>query len=144
LLSLVCWIGGIVFFSFFAAPAILKTLDRPRAGELADVIFPRHCVLGNVCCGVMLASLLLGAQTISTWKTGFAAVIILSTFTAGMTIQPRARDLKTRIKSHASEESGKLLEARFQKLHSLSVKLNATALFAGLALLWLTAQGLQL
>jgi hypothetical protein len=31
------------------------------------------------------------------------------------------------------------LEARFKTLHSLSVKLNATVLFAGLWLLWLTS-----
>ena len=32
ILSLVCWIGAIVFFSFFTAPAVFKTLDRPTAG----------------------------------------------------------------------------------------------------------------
>ncbi len=144
LLSLACWIGAIVFFSFFAAPAVFKTLDRPQAGELVGVLFPRYYFLGYICSGILLLTLLLGAQVISVWKLGLVAIIILGTFTAGMGIQPRARNLKAQIKSADSEASRKPLEARFQTLHSLSVKLNAMVLFAGLALLWLTARGLAL
>ena len=144
LLSLVCWIGAIVFFSFFAAPVVFKTLDRSQAGELVGVLFPRYYFLGYICSGVLLATLLLGAPVVSAWKAGLVAIIVLETFTAGMGIQPKARDLKAQIKSADSEETRKLLEVRFQTLHSLSVKLNAMVLFAGLALLWLTARGLTL
>lgn len=144
LLSLVCWIGAIVFFSFFAAPAVFKTLDRPQAGELVGVLFPRYYFLGYICSGILLATLLLGAPVVSPWKAGLVAIILLGTFAAGLGVQPKARDLKTQIKSADSEELRQPLEARFQTLHSLSVKLNAMVLFAGLALLWLTAKGLSL
>ena len=42
LLSLVCWLGSVIFFSFVAAPGIFKTLEREKAGEVIGVIFPRY------------------------------------------------------------------------------------------------------
>lgn len=144
LLSLVCWIGAIVFFSFFTAPAVFKTLDRPAAGELIGVVFPRYYSLGYLCNTLLLITYLLGVEAVSVWKTGLILVIIMGTFIAGMIVQPKARDLKIKIKSASSEESRTTYETRFKRLHSLSVQLNSTVLFAGLALLWLTAQGLVL
>ena len=41
LLSVVCWLGSIIFFSFIGAPGIFKTLEREKAGEVAGVIFPK-------------------------------------------------------------------------------------------------------
>ncbi len=144
LLSLVCWIGAIVFFSFFTAPAVFKTLDRPTAGKLIGVIFPRYYFLGYLCSTLLLITYLLGTEAVSAWKTGLILVIILGTFTAGMVVQPKARILKMKIQSSDSEEDRQVDEARFRRLHSLSVQLNSTVLLAGLALLWLTAQGLIL
>ena len=144
LLSLVCWIGGIAFFSFFTAPAVFKTLDRPTAGKLIGVIFPRYYFLGYLCSTLLLITYLLGVEAVSAWKSGFILVIILGTFTAGMIVQPKARNLKIKMKSASSEEDRNAFEARFRRLHALSVQLNSTVLFAGLALLWLTAHDLVL
>jgi uncharacterized membrane protein len=144
LLSLVCWIGAVVFFSFFTAPAVFKTLDRPTAGNLIGVIFPRYYLLGYVCSGLLLITYLWGAPVFSAWKAGLILVILLATFIAGMVVQPKARNLKIAIKSSASEMARKTFEMQFKRLHSLSVQLNTTVLLAGLALLWLTVQGLNL
>ena len=46
ILSLVFWVGSIVFFSFLTAPVIFKLLDREKAGEVVGVIFPRYYFLG--------------------------------------------------------------------------------------------------
>ncbi|GJL78544.1 MAG: hypothetical protein NPINA01_15330 [Nitrospinaceae bacterium] len=144
LLSLVCWIGAIVFFSFFTAPAVFKSLDRPTAGNLVGVIFPRYYFLGYICSGLLLITYLLGAPVVSPWKAGLILVIIAGTFTAGMVVQPKARNLKLKIKSSASEEDRQSFEIQFRRWHSFSVQLNSIVLVAGLALLWLTAKGLNL
>ena len=144
LLSLVCWIGAVVFFSFFTAPAVFKTLDRPTAGELVGVIFPRYYFLGYLCSGLLLITYLLGASVVSPWKMGLILIIVSATFTAGLVVQPKARDLKTKIKSSVSDEDRKSFETQFRRLHSLSVQLNSTVLLAGLALLWFTAGSLNL
>jgi uncharacterized membrane protein len=144
LLSQVCWIGAVVFFSFFTAPAVFKTLDRPTAGELIGVIFPRYYFLGYLCSTLLLITYLSGVEAFSAWKSGLILVIILGTFTAGMIVQPKARSLKIKIKSASSEEDRNAFETRFRRLHSLSVQLNSTVLLGGLALLWLTARDLVL
>ena len=46
LLSLVMWMGSIIFFSFFAAPAVFRLLDRKQAGEVVGAIFPKYYGLG--------------------------------------------------------------------------------------------------
>ncbi len=144
LLSLVCWLGAVVFFSFFTAPAVFKTLDRPTAGNLIGVIFPRYYFLGYVCSGLLLITYLLGTPVTSVWQMGLILTIILATFTAGMIVQPKARNLKAKIKSTASEEDRQSFEMQFKRWHSFSVQLNTIVLLAGLVLLWLTAKGLDL
>src|SRR5580700_10817125 len=48
LAALGCWLGGIVFFSFFTAPAVFTVLPRPEAGQLISTIFPRYYMLGYI------------------------------------------------------------------------------------------------
>ncbi len=142
--SLVCWIGSIVFFSFFAAPAIFKVLDREKAGEVVGVIFPRYYLIGYVCAVLALVTLLVGAQAPIGMKLVFLLVMMAGLFPAGLIVSPKARGLKARIKSTASSEERNSLELQFKTLHSLAVKLNGVVLLAGLGLLWLSAAGLQL
>lgn len=144
LLSLVCWVGAVVFFSFFTAPAVFKTLDRPTAGNLIGVIFPRYYFLGYVCSGLLLITYLLGTPVTSAWKAGLIVIIVLATVIAGMIVQPKARNLKIKIKSAVSDEERQPFEMQFKKWHSFSVQLNTIVLLAGLGLLWLTAKGLDL
>jgi hypothetical protein len=142
--SLVCWIGSIVFFSFFAAPAIFKVLDREKAGEVVGIIFPRYYLIGYVCAVLTLVTLLVGAQAPIGMKLVFLLVMMAGLLPAGLIVSPKARDLKARIKSTVSSEERNSLELRFKTLHSLAVKLNGVVLLAGLGLLWLSGAGLQL
>lgn len=144
ILSLVCWLGAIVFFSFFAAPAIFKTLDRETAGKLVGVIFPRYYFISYVCSVLLLATLLLGAAQVSGLKLGAILVMIAGSWTAGLIVSPKARKLKAAIHSAANDDERQSHETAFKKLHSYAVKLNAMVLLAGLWLLWLTAAGLKL
>ena len=143
LLSLVCWIGSIIFFSFFVAPVVFKTLEREKAGELVGIIFPRYYMIGYVCGVLVLVTLLLtGPETVGL-KWCAWGIMMLGTASAGLGVNPKAKTLKEKLKD-ASETEKSDLEARFKTLHSLSVKLNAAVLFAGLWLLWLTSVKLAL
>jgi hypothetical protein len=143
LLSLVCWVGSIFFFSFFVAPVVFKTLEREKAGELVGIIFPRYYMIGYVCGVLVLVTLLLtGPETVGL-KWCAWGIMMLGTASAGLGVNPRAKTLKEKLKD-ASETEKPDLEARFKTLHSLSVKLNAAILFAGLWLLWLTSVKLAL
>ncbi len=138
LLSLVCWIGSIIFFSFFVAPAVFKTLEREKAGELIGIIFPRYYMIGYSCGVLVLATFLLTGPETAGLKWCAWGIMMLATVSAGLGINPRAKMIKQQLKDTGETEKPEL-EARFKTLHSLSVKLNATVLFAGLWLLWLTS-----
>jgi hypothetical protein len=142
LLSLVCWVGSIFFFSFFVAPVVFKNMDREKAGELVGIIFPQYYMIGYVCGVLILVALLLaGSETVGL-KWCAWGVMMLGTGSAGLAVNPRAKLLKEKLKE-ASESEKSDLETRFKTLHSLSVKLNATVLFAGIWLLWLSARNFE-
>ena len=144
ILSLVCWIGSIIFFSFFTAPIIFKLLDREKAGEMVGVIFPRYYMLGYVCAVLTLSSLLISVQNFFGVKQILLFIMMVGWFYAGLIVSPKSKNLKVLRKSASSAEEQGLLETQFKKVHSLAVKLNGTVLFAGLGLLWFSAVGLKL
>lgn len=140
LLCLALWLGGIVFFSFFTAPVVFKRLGREQAGELVGAIFPRYYKLQYVCGVLMLGSLALlrGRGFDPNWL--FLALMLGCAVYAGQVVNPQARQVKEEMKQSGSSEA---LEARFQSLHSLSVKLNSAVLVMGLGVLWITALHLK-
>ena len=144
ILSLVCWVGSIVFFSFFTAPVIFKLLDREKAGEVVGVIFPRYYFLGYVCAVMTLFSLLVSTQELFGPKQILLFIMIVGWFYAGLVVSPKSRNLKALRQSASSAEEKELYGVKFQKVHSLAVKLNGTVLLAGLGLLWFSAIGLKL
>jgi hypothetical protein len=136
LLSLACWIGSIIFFSFFVAPVVFKTLEREKAGEVVGNILSRYYMIGYVSGVLVLMALLLNGPAGLKWCA--LGVMMVGTACAGLIVNPKAKTLKGKLKD-SPEAAKPALEARFKTLHSLSVKLNAAVLFAGLWLLWLSA-----
>jgi uncharacterized membrane protein len=136
LLSLVCWIGSIIFFSFFVAPVVFKTLERDKAGEVVGIIFPRYYMIGYVSGVLVLMALLLNGPSGLKWCAW--GIMMVGTAYAGLVVNPKAKTLKQQLKD-SSEAEKSTLEVRFKNLHSLSVKLNGAVLFSGLWLLWLSA-----
>ncbi|MBT5028233.1 MAG: DUF4149 domain-containing protein [Nitrospinaceae bacterium] len=143
LLSLVCWVGSIIFFSFFVAPVVFKNLEREKAGELIGIIFPRYYKIGYVCGALVLMVLLLTGIETAGLKGCAWGIMMLGTLCAGLAVNPKAKIIKEKLRE-ASESDKPELEARFKTLHSLSVKLNAAVLFAGLWLLWLSSINFKL
>ena len=144
LLSLVCWLGAIIFFSFVAAPAIFRKLDRATAGEVVGVLFPGYYMMGYVCGGLAVITLFLGAQQVSVGKWAALGLMIFCTVIARAVINPKAKVLKAEMKESTAGTEKEELEAQFKKYHRISVQLNVVVLLAGLYLLWLTASNLSL
>ena len=136
LLSLILWMGSIIFFSFFAAPSIFRLLDRKQAGEVVGAIFPKYYAIGYVCSVLATVTLMLRPPEVATPPLLFLAVMAACTFYAGVIINPQARELKAQILEQPENEE---LEKHFRSLHGWSVRLNATVLIFGLGLLWTTA-----
>ena len=141
LLSLVCWIGSIIFFSFFVAPVVFKTLEWEKAGELVGIIFPRYYMIGYVCGVFVLMGLLLTEPADLKWCAW--GIMMTGNACAGLIVNPKAKTLKEQLKGSPEAEKP-VLEARFKTLHSLSVKLNGAVLFAGIWLLWISAEKISI
>jgi hypothetical protein len=135
LAALGCWLGGIVFFSFFTAPAVFTVLPRPEAGQLISTIFPRYYMLGYVVgtISLVLAIYLTAARVPRLWwgiTTVVLAIALGITFYAGTVILPRADAIRT---VNESPNPDPAVKAEFDKLHRLSVILNGTVLLLTIA-----------
>lgn len=141
LLSLVMWIGSIIFFSFFTAPAIFRLLDRQKAGEVVGAIFPKYYGIGYICSVLAAATLMLSPRGMEGPPLIFLTIMAACTFYAGLVINPQARNLKQQMQEQP--ENREALETQFKSLHGWSVRLNGAVLMFGLGLLWTTAMRLM-
>ena len=114
ILSLVCWVGGVIFFSFFTAPIIFKLLDREKAGEVVGVIFPRYYMLGYVCAILILSSLFISSPNFFGIKQMLLLVMMVGWFYAGLVVSPQSKNLKALRKLASSAEEQGLLETQFK------------------------------
>lgn len=144
LAALGCWLGGIVFFSFFTAPAVFTVLPRHEAGQLISTIFPRYYMLGYIVgtISLVLAIYLTAVNSPRLWwgiTTLVLAIGLGITFYAGTVILPRADALRA-VTEDANPDPVK--KAEFDSLHRNSVILNGAVLLLNIAAIAGTAGAL--
>ena len=57
LFAITTWLGGMIFFSYVAAPAAFKVLERQTAGDFVGVVFPKYFIMGYVASVVLVVKL---------------------------------------------------------------------------------------
>ncbi len=144
LAALGCWLGGIVFFSFFTAPAVFTVLPRPEAGQLISTIFPRYYMLGYIVgtLSLVLAIYFTAVRAPRIWWSGttiMLAVALGITFYAGTVVLPRADAIRT---VNESPNPYPAIKAEFDALHHRSVILNGAVLLLNIAAIVGTAGAL--
>lgn len=144
LVALGCWLGAIVFFSFFTAPAVFTSLPIAEAGKVIATIFPRYYWLQYVAgtIGLALAIYFTAVHSARLWwgATALALAIALGvTFYAGTVILPQVAAIRTVSEEAAPDPARK---AEFDRRHRLSVIFNGTVLLLNLAALVGTAGAL--
>ena len=151
LLSLVVWVGAIIFFSFVGAPSTFQAVPVDMAGRVVTKVFPRYYLLGHIAGVVALACGLAMASLAGDWSfrrilpSVLVACMLAIGFYADRGVRTRMDGIRAAMGS--SEQAGPAkpeLKAQFDRLHKLSVQLNAINLIAGLAVLFLTARDLRL
>ena len=135
LAALGCWLGGIVFFSFFTAPAVFRVLPRPEAGQLISTIFPRYYMLGYIVgtISLVLAIYFTAVRGPRIWWGGTTVALAIAlgiTLYAGTVILPRADALRT---VNEDPNPDLVKKAEFDRLHHTSVILNGTVLLLNIA-----------
>ena len=151
LLSLVVWIGAIIFFSFVGAPSIFQAVPVDVAGRVVTKIFPRYYLLGHAAGIVALVSFLGLAGMSGEWGAAkvFNALLLAGmlgtglyagTVVQGQVVEARQQMGNPDDRAQAKPEA----KAEFDRLHRLSVILNAAVLCLGLVVLFITATQLRL
>ena len=141
LLSLVCWLGAIIFFSFFTAPVVFGRLPVHDAGKVISAIFPRYYLLGYVAgtVALVLAFYLMAARGPRAWWSATIAALVFAlgcTLYAGMVVRPRIDAIRTVVEQPNPDPVQK---ADFDRMHQLSVTLNGLVLLLDLFALFTTA-----
>ncbi len=78
LIALACWLGGIVFFSFFTTRIVFASLPRAEAGVAIRALFPQYYMLGYVAGAVslVLAIYITAVRTPRVWWGGTTSVML--------------------------------------------------------------------
>jgi uncharacterized membrane protein len=145
LLALVCWLGGMIFFSIFTAPVIFRVLTRVEAGKLVSGIFPRYYLLGYIAGSVALLLALyfcLVRDGRVWWILSVAALAIALGLTvyAGAVLRPRIDAIHDVAEEQSPDAAHK---AEFDRLHRLSVSLNGGVMVLNLLALLSSAAALS-
>jgi uncharacterized membrane protein len=147
LLSLVVWIGGLIFFSFVLAPTVFAVLPTR---QLAGSVVSRSLGIMHwmaLTCGVVFAvTSMIDSRVVNGVAEPFAlrnliiyAMIIL-TLVGMFGIASRMLALREQMNPIDAVPLDDARRVEFNRLHHWSTRVEGTVLVLGLALLYLTAR----
>jgi uncharacterized membrane protein len=152
LLSLVCWIGGLIFFAFVLAPTAFSIPDVLPNTHLAGNVVGRAltklhwiAIFSGI---VFLISSLLYSRLVDGTPHIFAARNILLCLMLALTlisqfgIIPRMDTLRTALGEVSTAPVDSPDRIQFDALHVWSTRVEGAVLLLGLAVVYLTAQQL--
>jgi uncharacterized membrane protein len=150
LLSLIVWIGGLLFFAFAVAPAAFSVLPtRHLAGTLVGRTLGILHWMGIFSGLVFLASSLLYSQLTRGTPHAFAARNVLIVLMLALTlvsqfgIIPRMDTLRASIGEIDSVPPDNPARMQFDALHVWSTRVEGGVLLLGLVVVYLTASLLR-
>ena len=147
LLSLVVWIGGIVFFAFVVAPALFSLLPNTH---LAGLVVTRSLKtlhwIGLVAGLVYVLTSFAYARVTTASVQPLAArnvlmyIMLALTAVLQFSIIPRMDALRLSVGQIDAVASDNPVRVQFDALHVWSTRLEGAVLLLGLALIYLTAR----
>ncbi len=144
-MALAIWLGGMVFFSFVAAPALFRGLGREEAGRAMRAVFPGYYRMGALCGGAFVTAVSLraavspGADARRGAEAILGAAMLALTLYGWRVLLPRVEDSRLRLESGNPTHRTDLEAHRFRSLHLRSARLNAILILLGLVTLALRA-----
>ncbi len=142
LLSLAVWIGGMVFLVVIGAPSIFKVLPRESAGDVLGDIFPKYWIMGYLCSGTALATVILLSlkERLYPWgRISLLVVMTALTLYLGLAVASKAREVRLQIRTVEDAAQKEVLKKEFRHIHMKSVALNVVILICGLIVLLLAS-----
>jgi len=147
LLSLVIWVGGIIFFSFVVAPALFSILPtRHLSGLVVTRTLANLHWIGVVCGGVFLICSFFQAYAASGSVQAIAArnvlvfLMMLATLISQMGVSSRMAALRAEMGEIDAIAASDPRRVAFNQLHRYSTGLEVIVLLLGLAALYVIAR----
>jgi uncharacterized membrane protein len=138
------WVGSIFYFSAAVAPGAFRVLSNPdQAGALVQFTLGRLHMLGVVAAVLYLFASVALAQSFRGFvRPGAMGVLLmlLLTITSQRFVTPKLAVLRTQMGSVAATPPTDPLRVEFDRLHSISVKIEGAVLLIGFAALFLTVR----
>jgi len=148
LLSLVAWIGGLIFFAFVLAPTVFAPGVLPNthlAGNIVGRSLGKLHWIAIVSGIIFLASSLLYSRLTDGTAHVFATRNVLICLMLGFTllsqfwIIPRMDTLRATVSDFATVPLDNPARAQFDALHAWSTRVESAVLLLGLVAVYLTA-----
>jgi len=152
LLSLVAWVGGIVFFAFVLAPTVfhpgILTIRQAAGAVVSRSLGILHWI-GLVCGVVFVVTSIIDAQVVNGVAAPFAArnllvyAMIVLTLISMLGISTRMLVLRNQMVFIDNVPHDDARRVEFNRLHLWSTRLETTVLLLGLAVIFLTSRRLS-
>lgn len=144
LLALVCWLGGMIFFTAIIAPVVFALLPIAEAGKLVAGLFPRYYILGYVTgliAAVLAIYFAIQRPPRLWWSLSALALAVALGFTiyAGMILRPQVDTVRSVVEEPNPDPARR---AEFDRLHHLSVMLNVGVMVLNLSALFTSVKAL--
>ena len=138
------WVGSIIYLSFVVAPGVFGILsNREQAGNIVGYSLTRLHLIGVIAAVVYLIAGLGLAKSLK-WLIAPAAILglvmLALTLVSEHAVRPRMAALRAEMVSVDATPPENPLRVRFDRLHRVSVQLEAATLLLGIAALFLTAR----
>jgi uncharacterized membrane protein len=148
-LSLVVWIGGLIFFAFVLAPTAFQVLPETHlAGNVVGRALGKLHWIGIITGGVFLLSSLLYNRLATGTAQAFALRHVLIVLMLALTlfsqfwIIPRMDSLRAQVGDFAKVTLNDPVRVQFDALHVWSTRVEGAVLLFGLVAIWVTASAL--
>jgi uncharacterized membrane protein len=146
LLSLVCWIGGLIFFAFVLAPTAFSVLPTTHlAGNVVGRALGKLHWIGMISGIVFLGSSLLYSRMVDGTPQVFAArhvllcLMLVLTLISQFGIIPRMDVLRASLGEVSAVPIDNPARLQFDALHVWSTRVEGAVLLLGLAVVYLVA-----
>jgi uncharacterized membrane protein len=151
-LSLVVWVGGIIFFAFVLAPTVFHPgilPSRQLAGQVVSRSLSILHWMGLACGFVFLVTSMMDSQVATGFTSVFAArnllvfAMIVLTLVGMFAISTRMLALRNDMVYIDNVPQDDPRRVEFNQLHVWSTRLEGAVLILGLAVVYLTARRLS-
>lgn len=145
ILTLVVWVGGIIFFSFVIAPTLFTTLRKPElAASVVGASLTALHLIGIVCGAFLLAlTFIIPVRKVRAVRA-VVILMVLLTAISQFIVMPQMQHIRElvggSIEALPPKDAGR--EA-FNHLHQFSVALEGATLVAGLVVIGLISRELK-